>query len=382
MDVRNVKLPDKRFKVTDNKSLGVQYWGDNNLYPNELLRIISASSTASSCLKRYSKFIVGNGFFSELLANEKANSLGQTFDDIEELTGNDESLYGGWAVHINFDINCKAIEVQHVPFECCRLGLADKDGNVDKIAVFPDWSGSQYYEGKQLKPKKDNIKWINRFDPSKVFEQIPESGIEDYNGQILWYSNTGINSYPISKYDSGVTEISTDEGLANIAYRTVRSGFFAAGALIVKKGLTSDDQTGAKFQSDFVEKVEQLQGDQNLNKMIAFELDYDENEPKFIEFGGKNYDKDFTVTNENTVERIYAIFEQEAFYRIRNGSIGFNSEMIGQVYEYYSSVTGTERRQLERGFKRILDNWHKELNVDTSIEPLKYITNEQNNINS
>lgn len=381
MDARNVKLPERRYKVSDNKSLGIQNYGENNLYPLELRRIVSASSTGASCLRRYAKFILGDGFTDEKLAQTVCNAKGQTFDDVLELADYDLAENWGVALHVNYNIDGKAVELQHIPFENTRLGLADSEGNVDKIAVFPDWSGSTYFDGKLMKPKKDTITWINRFNPTKVLDEIPETGIGDYNGQIIWFSNTGMNSYPVAKYDSGITEISTDEGLANIAYRTVRSGFFSAGALITKKGLNtgSDEQNGNRpmEQNDLVTKIERLQGDENLNKMIAFELDFDEEEPKFIKFGGENYDKEFSVTNANTVERIYAVFEQEPFYRIRNGSIGFNSEMIAQVYEYYSSVTGTERRQLERIFKKVLLHWHDEtISTNTTISPLKYINNE------
>lgn len=386
MRVETVKRPEKRFNSPNISTLGIQAYGKNNLYPVMLTEIVDASDTASVCLARYIKFIVGDGFVNKDFENRVCNDDGETFGDVLGLVCEDLARYGGASLLVNYNLLGYITEVYHVPFINGRLAEYDDDGRVLKICLFADWTGTCKYGGKVMKPKPDNVIWVDRFNPDPTFiqESMAEAGgIEFWRGQILWYSNAGKSVYPRSKYDAGVTAISTDEGLTNIAYRTVRSGFYTAGAFVMKKGQSTvkddeDTEDWGPAEGSIEYKLMQLQGDTNLNKIMYIELDYEEEMPEFLDFGGKNYDKDFQVTNDNTVERIYAIFEQEGFHRIRKGSIGFSSDMIAQVYEYYNSVTSSERRTVERLFNKITDHWHEELpeNV-TEIQPLKYVVNEE-----
>lgn len=386
MRAETVKRPEKRFTSPNVSGLGIQACGKNNLYYVILSDIIDSSDTASVCLSRFIKFIVGDGFANKNFENTVCNSAGDTFGDVLTLAGEDLGRFYGVSLHVNYDIFGKITELYHVPFMDTRLAEFGEDGRVVNIALFPDWTGTVKYGGKVMKPAKDNITWLDRFNPDQrlIQTQMAEAGgAESWKGQLLWYSNAGKNVYPRSKYDAGITSISTDEGLANIAYRTVRSGFYTAGAFIMRKGQsTVKDDTEpmngkggpVRLDEGSIEyKISQLQGDINVNKIMYIELDYSEEMPEFMNFGGQNYDKDFQVTNDNTIERIYAIFEQEGFHRIRKGSIGFGSDMISQVYKYYNSVTSSERRTLESLFSKITRAWHTPLPEGiTTITPLEY----------
>ena len=62
-----------------------------------------------------------------------------------------------------------------------------------KIAVHPDWSGKTR-KGKALQVKKENIDYIDVFNPQKdvILAQIEAAGgIEYHKGQILWVSMAG-----------------------------------------------------------------------------------------------------------------------------------------------------------------------------------------------
>ena len=88
-----------------------------------------------------------------------------------------------------------------------------------------------------------------------------------------------------------------------------------------------------------------------------------------------NHDKLFEVTEKSTTERIYAAFNQEAFYRIRTGSVGFSSEMMEDAYSLYAAMVTPEQRMIERAFTRVFKHWHEVCNPsnDYSTQPLKYV---------
>lgn len=297
--------------------------------------------------------------------------------------------YGGFALHVNYNVFCQIVEVQFVPFENCRLEEEDENGYVGHILLHPDWTGKKTRGGKVIMVDNKNVKKVNVFNPNPdvVRSQVDAvGGIQNYEGQILWMSMDGPMVYPVPIYDSVITEMSTDEGLSNVKNRNVRNNFLVSCMIVAKKGAPQVDSEGREIERQMIspEDLKKFQGDTNGNKILLVELEDDEDEPKVVEFPMKNYDKDFTVTDESTVERIYAQFHQELFYAIRIGKLGFSGDVMRDAYEYYAGEVTTEQRFIERALDKIFKYWHETANGsgDYSLRPLKYIDSNGASINS
>ena len=368
------------------QTLGIQTYGEDNLYPQTFRNILAASSTGAECLDRFADFIEGNGFrdvpFSESVVNRK----GDTADDIHALVCRDVAYYNGLALHVNYNIYGDIVELHHVPFENCRLAESDDNGYVGKIAIHPDWSGQKTRGGKVIKVAKENIDYIDVFNPDKrvVAAQIEAAGgIEYYKGQVLWVSLSGKDIYPTGKGDRVVTEMSTDEGLANVKYRNVRNNFLPAAMIFTKKGTNiTFDQDGNEIDSrddddSFSDSLLQLQGDTNCGKLMEVTLETDEDKPEVVTLNSRNYDKEFTVTDISVTERIYSAFGQEPWYCIRIGKVGFSGDILEDAFEYYNSIVSKQQRLIERTFTRVFRHFYEAVNAsnDFSVEPLKYVRN-------
>lgn len=368
------------------QTLGIQTYGEDNLYPQTFRNILAASSTGAECLDRFADFIEGNGFrdvpFSESVVNRK----GDTADDIHALVCRDVAYYNGLALHVNYNIYGDIVELHHVPFENCRLAESDDNGYVGKIAIHPDWSGQKTRGGKVIKVAKENIDYIDVFNPDKrvVAAQIEAAGgIEYYKGQVLWVSLSGKDIYPTGKGDRVVTEMSTDEGLANVKYRNVRNNFLPAAMIFTKKGTNiTFDQDGNEIDSrddddSFSDSLLQLQGDTNCGKLMEVTLETDEDKPEVVTLNSQNYDKEFTVTDISVTERIYSAFGQEPWYCIRIGKVGFSGDILEDAFEYYNSIVSKQQRLIERTFTRVFRHFYEAVNAsnDFSVEPLKYVRN-------
>ncbi len=389
MNVKTAKKPESRVGVKYSQQFKMQTYGEDNLYPQNLSAITSASGTAKLCLNRYAKFIEGFGFkdlkFSEYVVNRK----GDTADSILRYICDDVAKYGGFALHVNYNVFCQIVEVQFVPFENCRLEEEDENGYVGHILLHPDWTGKKTRGGKAIMVDNKNVKKVNVFNPNPdvVRSQVDAvGGIQNYEGQILWMSMDGPMVYPVPIYDSVITEMSTDEGLSNVKNRNVRNNFLVSCMIVAKKGTPQVDSEGREIERQMIspEDLKKFQGDTNGNKILLVELEDDEDEPKVVEFPMKNYDKDFTVTDESTVERIYAQFHQELFYAIRIGKLGFSGDVMRDAYEYYAGEVTTEQRFIERALDKIFKYWHETANGsgDYSLRPLKYIDSNGASINS
>lgn len=389
MNVKTAKKPEPRIDISYLSKLKMSSFGNDNLYPQNLSAITASSGTGTLCLNRYAKFIEGNGFKDVAFSETVLNRAGETADTIHHLLSQDVARFSGFALHVNYNLFGEIVEVQHVPFENCRLEEEDENGYVARILVHPDWRGKKTRNGKVIKVDDNSVDRIDVFNPNKdvVLAQIEKAGgVEYYNGQVLWVSMAGKNTYPLALYDSVITEMSTDEGLSNIKNRNARNNFLVACMLVVKKGSPRIDGDGNEVEVKFIEAedLKKFQGDTNSGKIMLIELEQDEEEPKLVKFPVANYDKDFTVTETSTVERIYAAFGQELFYAIRIGKLGFSGQVMCDAYEYYAGQVTNEQRFIERAFDGIFRCWHEPINPskDFSIQPIKYINNNDETSNA
>lgn len=378
MNVVGAKKPFERLRQDYERRFQMQRYGENNLYPQNLFAIVGASGTAMLCLNRYERFIEGYGL-SEATAGIRCNRMGQTIDDILSLVAHDVAMFGGFALHVNYNVLGEVSEVQHIPFETCRLEEKDDAGHVAHILLHPDWQGNQTRNGERVRLEEKNIQRIPIYDPSVAVEQMEQAGgAAQYSGQILWCSTDGVWQYPTPIYDACVTEISTDEGLGNVKYRNVRSNFLVSCMLVTKKGLPKIDNEGNEEDRMMIsdEDLKAFQGDEKLGKIMCVELENDEDEPKILPFPSRNFDKDYTATETSVIERIYAQFHQEIFFAIRLGKLGFSGSVMRDAYEYYAGQVTTEQRFIERNLEKVFSHWQGGALTDFSILPQRYMTTE------
>ena len=376
MNVRNTKKPERRIEQNYAMMFDMQSYGVDNLYPQHICDIVGASGTASLCISRYAKFIEGFGF-DETVSGIVVNRHGQTMDDVLSLAAEDVARFRGFALHVNYNVLGEVSEVQHVPFEQCRLEETDDAGHVANILIHPDWQGKTTRGGKAVMVTNEYIKRLPVYNPSVALVQMEAAGgAEAYEGQILWVSMDGVWQYPVPIYDSAVTEISTDEGLGNVKYRNVRNNFLVSCMMVAKKGLPKVDEDDDDRQMIADEDLVAFQGDERAGNILYVELENDEDEPKIVEFPARNFDKEFTATDQSVVERIYAQFHQEIFYAIRIGKLGFSGNVMRDAYEYYAGEVTTEQRFIERNFEKVFEHWRDGAMVGFSIKPQRYISAE------
>lgn len=380
MNVRSAKKPQKRIDVNYEQRFRLQSYGNDNLYPQNIMAITAASGTARLCLNRYEKFVEGFGFDDEGLSEWKINRRGDTADDLLKSVAGDLTQFGGFALHVNYNVFGEISEVNYIPFEQLRLEECDDAGHVSHILQHVDWKGEKTRNGRRQYLQQRYITKFKVFnpDPAVVQGEIEAAGgIGSYKGQVLWVSMDGRDEYPTPIYDAAITEISTDEGLGNIKYRNVRNNFLVACMLICKKGVPRVDENGRDVERQMIsdEDLKAFQGDTRGSKILYVELENDEDKPEIQEFPVKNFDKDFSVTETSVTERIYAQFHQELFYSIRIGKLGFSGQVMQDAYEYYAGEVTNEQRFIERVFGKVFSHWEdKAMPQNFSIRPLKYVS--------
>lgn len=372
---------DRRYETRNDKAYGIQHWGEANDYPQRVLEIIAASCTGAACVDVYSKFIAGKGFNDLTFYKKVVNFKGQTNDYILELIKKDFSELGGFALHVNFNALYKVVELQHVPFENCRLEkINDETGDFDKIATHPDW-GRRFLSLRKW--KKDDIVFYDLFnpDPAKIQSQVEAAGgWHNYNGQIYYFSNQGEKSYPLPIADAVLTDMSTEEGISNVSYRNARNNFLSAGMLVdvvqnndsMADNVEDSGRDRELGKSETEKTLLEFQGDENAGKILYIEVESKEEAPVFSSFKGQNYDKEFTVTTETAENKIGKRFMQPPILRSVDVGGNFGADTMKNAYNYYNSITEGERLAIERVYSEIFQHWHEATTLDFSIIPLTY----------
>ena len=374
MNLTNVKAEKQRVEIWDGISFGIQNYGAKNDYPQRIQTVAKASVTAKGCISTYQKFIQGGGFADVTFYKALVNSRGLVCDQLLNRIVKDIGFFGGFALHVNYNLLGQITDVSHVPFEHCRFEIESDEGIIRHIALHRDWT--------KLKRKtvinKDTIQFIDVYNPIKevVLAQIEAAGgIEHYKGQIYYFSLDGDMVYPEPIYDAAITDISTEAGISNVIYRNARMNFLSAGMLIRKTAQLNGNEAQTQQQPDtFSQNFKQFQGDENACKIIDVEIGFDEEKPEFVPFVVEKQADEMKTSSLIVNEKIGKVFLQPPILRAENVATGFTLQAMQDAYEYYNSITLSERLEIERVFTQLFSNFVNPINPTNnySIIPLSY----------
>lgn len=371
------------FEVSNNTSYNIQNYGIENDFPQQLLMLIRGSSSAMQGIDNYSKFIYGQGFSDISLSQKIINRKRQTLDSLLNLISNDLAIFGGFALHFNYNLLYEISEINYVPFETVRLGSVDKNGHFDNVKIHWDWAKNF---SKLRRFSKEDIKEIKLYNPNKLMvkEQIDNAGgINNYTGQILYYTLNENNFYPEPTYSSSLTDISTEQGISNIDYRNVRERFLTGGVLVQIKNSNENVKTEKEDyindDNSISNTLQEMQTDERACKIALVTVKNKDDVPVWLPMQTNNYDTEYKITTESIRTKIRTSFMQPPLLFSESVSTGFSVDEMQQSYEFYNGKTLKERQAIERIFKELFSHYSEEMNVnDFSIKKLQWNGNENN----
>lgn len=370
MKVAQIKSAPQ-FVSRDWRQYGIQTYGDTNDFPQTVSEIVQASKTGNACLSIYNDFVYGHGFKDPGIYRLRVNKEGEKLDKILRMVCKDFTVWHGFAIHVNYNMNFRVSSIHHIPFESLRLEKADDNGFIGRTAYHPDWG---HRDKTRSRWSPSDIEWFHLFnpDPEVILNQVEEAGgWDNYKGQILYFSgdSEGSPSYPIPIFIAEMTDMRTEEALANVAGRNACSNFLSAGILVDIKDEAQDESQVNETQ----EELNKFQGDENTSQLWYIQCKSKDEVPQFIRFSGENYDKAFEVTQRVIPENIGQAFKQPPILRAVDVGANFGADLMTNAYKYYNSVTVRERQQLEETFVSIFEYWWAPLeNPDFAIQSLTY----------
>jgi DNA-binding Lrp family transcriptional regulator len=357
MQVSFIKFAD--FKLPELVEMSGKAWiyyGEDNLYPNELLRMFNKSAKHNAIVLGKVNYITGNGIGTKSGAKTDFTKNTNKFYNINDLlkkTALDLEVFEGfgWEVHWNALGNIGA--VYHVPFQKIR-------SNKENTQFFiKDWTKDE---------RKEKPKVVNAFNPANP------------QGVQLYYYKTyrpGVEVYPYPSYIGALNAIETDIEISRYHLSTIKNGMFSSKLINFNQGVPTEEE-----QKDIERRFKKkFTGSDNAGSIVVTFNQDPAKAPTVLDLSGTELDKHFDILNKKIEQDIFAghqVTSPVLFGIKTEGQLGGRTEMR-DAYEIFKSTYCNDRQQiLERVFTEISKWWgFEEEMVITPVEPIAVEFSEQ-----
>jgi hypothetical protein len=304
-------------KFEEKKGRNYVEFGERNNYPTYLIDLYGESPKHGAIVKGKVNYIYGKGFED---ITQKANTHGETWNQILKRSILDDELHGGFYLQIIYNALGVIKDVFHIEFQKVR---ASKD--LSCFYVKNDWTLSDFKE----KPR-----------------EYPAFNINNPTGaQILFVKqyNPKSDVYPLPSYFQGLNYIESDIQVSRHILGNAKHNFVATKLINFNNGLPQEEEQ-ADVEMDLKKKFTNHDGDRVV---IAFNPSK-ENAVDIVDLGETSLTKeDFTNVNNLIQQEIFSCHQVTSpmLFGIKTeGQLGGRSE-IRDAYQIFQNTYVNERQQ-------------------------------------
>jgi hypothetical protein len=337
-------------------ALGIMRWGENNSFPQTFLNLIEQSPSAKPAVTRTASFLKGGEFKGD---DTVINPQGLTLKQLVSHMADDYARFEAFAVVCNYNLQGKIVSMYPMSIAELRLNEFDELGYASKIGYHENFGLNSVVKKMIVNTvTKDKIKWIDRFNPNVVKEQIKkcEGGIANYKGQILYYSKNGHSKYPTPPLQAQVNFLLADVENSILMRKESSTGFI--NTYLLKTSLGSEDVALTELQ----EALQEAQGARGAGKVIVMPDVNPETIHAHVleEFGSgasgnsvmDNIKKSFELSN-RVINGAYLI---PPILAGADQKTGFSAPDLKSAYFVFNSQTQEGRNTIESELNKILKN--------------------------
>jgi len=329
---------------TEKKNKGYVEFGEMNNYPEYLLSLYNESPKHGAIVKGKSTYIFGRGFEEK----GKANSRGESWNDILKKCVKDDELFRGYYLQVIWNRIGQISEVYHIDFS--------------KVRVAKDLSC--FYI------KNDWLDWKEK--P----REYPQFSTQNPTGSQIYYKreyNPTSEIYPLPSYFQGLNYIESDIEVSRHILGNAKQGFVGSTLINLNNGDPINEEHKGEVEKGLLKK---FTGDSGKRVVIMFNKSK-ENSADIQNLGTTMLTKeDFTNINNLIQQEIFAshqITSPSLFGIKTEGQLGGRTE-IRDAYEIFNNTYVQERQE---EFNQVFTDFRNlkgeagEFNI-VPLEPLKF----------
>lgn len=306
-------------------------FGEGNHFPQYLIELYNTSPVHGALVNSISFMIAGKEF-TATTPNAMREIQRLKLDKILKATALDLKLHGGfyWEVIWSMDRSTIA-QINHLPFENCRLACSDDNDDITGVWYSRDWS--------DIRKKKNNPNYIPIFD-IETKNECPK--------QVLFQHGMMVGSeyYPKPDYIGSVNEIEKLRQYSEYQVNLILNGFFPSLIASFNNGIpTLEEQRMIKNQLQ-----QSIQGAENAGKVLTFFNEERDRGVEFTPFPVGDLDKQFESLVNPSIEQILISHRVTSplLFGVRDGGgLGSNTDEMKTAFRLFS-------KQVINPFQRII----------------------------
>lgn len=337
----------------------VEPWGPNNLLPQEMLRVLYDSGTATTCVERLGQFIGGRGFANQTTATAMANPL-QTFNQLLAEAAEYAAVGLGVAYILRYSYGGELAETYVAPADCLRR---------EKLT-----DGTRYVLNYKLAlgkmPATENQIYLP-YDPLATQEELSEQVIAaagseaGYWGHVLFSfsKKVGRGTYPTPTWWAAKEALEADAEVPRYDLKQFRNGFYPDTVMTVvgkkfddvdddrwepKEGETEADRPGIKSPDRVAleASLKDMKGSRSESSVLLLTVESETEKPQldFIDKGPNS--KGLTDATSRIEGRVYRRMGVPPVLCgvAEPGVLGSNQQIVNSI-QLFGLVVGPRRAQ-------------------------------------
>ena len=306
-------------------------YGEGNAFPQYLIELYNESPIHGALVNSISYMIAGRELTASTpQAVKEIQRL--NLDSIIHPTSLDLKLQGGFYWEIIWSMDRSTIaQINHLPFENCRLACSDEEDDVVGVWYSRDWT--------DMRKKKNTPHFIPMFDVN-TNEAEPK--------QVLFVHSLMVGSeyYPKPDYVGAINEIEKMRQLSEYQVNLILNGFFPSLIASFNNGIPSlEEQHMIKNQLQM-----SIQGSENAGKVLTFFNEERDRGVEFTPFPVSDMDKQFTTLVDQSMEAIlvsHRVTSPLLFGVRAGGGLGSNTDEMQTAMRIF-------QRQVIEPFQRLI----------------------------
>ena len=334
------RFNDHRVTAKEKKDGKYIKYGEDNRFPEYLIKLYNQSSIHSACTNAIIEGIIGGGITTtEDDSLTVVNKKGETLNDLYTKISTDFYLYGSYAIEVIWSLDKSRIaEMYHIDFSHLRAAEKDHRNNIPGYYISTEWTSFK-------KPSEKDVHYLPVYNPMTAEEEPSQIFVsqEYHPGQLY---------YPLPKYHGALKVIEMDCEIDNFHVNNLQNGLAPSLAIT----------TFTNGQPDDVEAIEQslranYGGTDNAGALIYMDVDQPENAPVITPIPQNGADNYYNAVNDISLQKILTAHRITSPMMLgikTEGQLGGRDEVIDAFLLFNNTVIVPLQQDILRGLESLL----------------------------
>lgn len=320
--------------------------GEDNMFPQHLIEMYNKSSVNAACINAVVEGIIGQGLTAnEEIYLQRANSRGDSWNDLFSKCALDFKLHGSFALEIVYSNDRSRLEAYHIDFSTLRAKEKDKYGHIPGYFISDKWDKKSRFSGLVYK-NEDDIDYLPVYNPEKKQEEPHQLYVHrDYR--------PGQSYYPLPDYVAALRIIELDTSIDDFHVNNIKNGLTPSLSITTFTNGSVDQlrEIEQQLQSNYA-------GTNNAGSLIYMDVPEKEMAPVITPINSNGTDTYYTTINDLVMQKIltaHRITSPMLLGIKEAGQLGGRAELIDAHLLFLNLVILPFQQEMLKCFEMIME---------------------------